>query len=355
MWPPSPPRRPAARRNGACRGCGRWPRAPPRSLGQQVVEGLAVGQPLAEGVGQLAQLGIGALLHRRLEGVDLGHHRLAATRLLPSPKLRTLDSTTGRIPPPDRWADHHPPEFSSQPRSHSSDRGPGRGPSRSSRGRARRRPRRAGRPPRRAGRGRPGRPRRTGTRRGRRTPAGAAPRTAGPDWEKPPTMAATSRSSRLAQEAIAVPTARPALATLPRATSSPAAAAAASATPSATTRAGDASRRRGRGARCWVPRRSPPGSRARRRRSSARRARRRRGRRGRRCRWRRLEAAVEDEAAADAGGDGDAEQVGRARPGALPVLAHGEPDRVVVDEHAVAGELLGQALAQGEAAPSRAC
>src|SRR4029450_8028804 len=57
----------------------------------------------------------------------------------------------------------------------------------------------------------------------------------GPDWEKPPAKAATSRSSRLAQEATAVPTALPALATFRRATASPAAAAAARATPSATT------------------------------------------------------------------------------------------------------------------------
>src|SRR5215211_5514100 len=64
-----------------------------------------------------------------------------------------------------------------------------------------------------------------------------------------------------------------------------------------------------------------------------------------------VEAAVKDEAAADPGGHGHAEQVGGAGPGALPVLAHREPDGVVVDEHAVAGELLGQALAEWEAAP----
>src|SRR4029450_10688944 len=64
-----------------------------------------------------------------------------------------------------------------------------------------------------------------------------------------------------------------------------------------------------------------------------------------------VEAAVEDEAAADPGGHGHAEQVGGAGPGPLPVLADGQPARVVVDEHAVAGELLGQPLAPGEAAP----
>jgi hypothetical protein len=64
-----------------------------------------------------------------------------------------------------------------------------------------------------------------------------------------------------------------------------------------------------------------------------------------------VEAAVEDEAAADPGGDGHAEQVPGAGSGALPVLAHGEADGVVVDQHRLGLELLGQALAEREAAP----
>src|SRR6266511_909948 len=65
------------------------------------------------------------------------------------------------------------------------------------------------------------------------------------------------------------------------------------------------------------------------------------------------EVAVEDQAAADAGGDGDAEQVAGAGAGAFPVLADGQADGVVVDQHPLGGELLGQPFAQWEVAPRR--
>ena len=68
-------------------------------LGQQVVEGLAVGQPLAEDVGELAQLGVGARLHRRLERVDLGHHRLTATQLFAFAEAQDLGQHHGSDPP----------------------------------------------------------------------------------------------------------------------------------------------------------------------------------------------------------------------------------------------------------------
>ena len=68
-------------------------------LGQQVVEGLAVGQPLAEDVGQLAQLGIGARLHPWLERVDLGHHRLTATQLFAFAEAQDLGQHHGSDPP----------------------------------------------------------------------------------------------------------------------------------------------------------------------------------------------------------------------------------------------------------------
>jgi hypothetical protein len=68
-------------------------------LGEQVVEALAVGQALAERVGQLAQLGVGARLHRRLECVDLGDHRLTATTVLTFAEAQDLGQHHGRVPP----------------------------------------------------------------------------------------------------------------------------------------------------------------------------------------------------------------------------------------------------------------
>ena len=47
-------------------------------FGQQVVEDLAVGEPLAELGGLAAQLRVGQRLNRRLQGVDLGHDRAHA-------------------------------------------------------------------------------------------------------------------------------------------------------------------------------------------------------------------------------------------------------------------------------------
>jgi hypothetical protein len=51
-------------------------------LGEQLVQVLAVVQALAEHVGELAQLGVAAGLHLRLQRVDRTHHRLAATAVL---------------------------------------------------------------------------------------------------------------------------------------------------------------------------------------------------------------------------------------------------------------------------------
>ena len=66
-------------------------------LRQQVVEALAVGQPLLEDIRLVAQLLVGELLEVVLEGIDLGGDALQPLRTRPSPARSSFSKTLGTL------------------------------------------------------------------------------------------------------------------------------------------------------------------------------------------------------------------------------------------------------------------